>query len=357
MSPSHRSGPEIRDRTLRLHLAVLSTRTKLLRLDHLLRKYSRDQPRAPAGRTDGGRWIPPGGGQWASLGGPKPSPQEPRRTPLDGGGEVLTVRVRAGRDVWEDRHTVITPEGESRIFETSGDIQTIRDGQTGEVLSRATLSPQSAGSEATVQPAFLPAIPFAVAPAVVATIEAAALLATFLAARSAGFGKEPGSIAMRYDFAPDPGKKFPVVWVGKVDHRKLNDLCPLNPEIQAVTNEATKRLTALNPLLNKTKLGSLIHLDIGHTIQARHYPNVAVEFSLDKNSGKEVFYSELNSVRLDLFELTEDQMVCVYDYKTGKEGLSASRALLLARVAKMYFPTAKGIIMVQMRPQPGKPQP
>jgi hypothetical protein len=43
-------------------------------------------------------------------------------------------------------------------------------------------------------------------------------------------------------------------------------------------------------------------------------------------------------------------MVCVYDYKTGRRGLSATRALLLARLARIYFPDAKGVVIVQVRP-------
>lgn len=58
--PGSSAGQESRD--IRLLLAVLSAETKLIRLHRLLRKYSPDQPRAPAGQSDGGRWIGPGGG-------------------------------------------------------------------------------------------------------------------------------------------------------------------------------------------------------------------------------------------------------------------------------------------------------
>ena len=43
-------------------------------------------------------------------------------------------------------------------------------------------------------------------------------------------------------------------------------------------------------------------------------------------------------------------MVCVYDYKTGKRALSATRALLLARIAQLHFPDAKGVVIIQVRP-------
>lgn len=275
---------------------------------------------------------------------------------LDGGGEVLTLRIHSGRGEWDEQHTVITPDGESRIFENSGDTQTIRDGQTGEVLSRSTFAPDRAASEATVQPAFLPAVPFVapfvIEPAIAATIEAMLLLRTFLAARSAGFGEEPGTIAMRYDFEPDPDKKFPIVWVGRVDQPTLNQFCPHNQEVQAAVDESTRRLTILNPNMNKTRLGSLIHFDVGNKFIELNYPEIRVEFSLNKTTGDIVNYGAKDSVRTDIFEWAPDQMVCVYDPKTSKKGLEFDRALVLALAAKRHFPQSRGIIMIQVRPQP-----
>ncbi|KQP42653.1 hypothetical protein ASF49_02110 [Methylobacterium sp. Leaf104] len=271
---------------------------------------------------------------------------------LDGGGEVLSIQVRSGRGTWDERHAVVTPDGDSRVFENAGDVQTIRDGQSGEILSRSTFATDRAASDATIQPAFLPAAPFVVAPAVAATLEAAGMLFTVLAGRSAGLGKEPDSIALRYDFEPDPEKKFSVVWVGKVDQQALDQFCPHNEEVQAVTDDATRRLAALHPKLDKTRLGSLIHYDIGQTFKLRDYPEIKIEYSLDKATGDKANYGARDSVRLDLYELAPDQMVCVYDPKTGNEGLHPKRALVPARTAKRHFPTSRGIIMIQVRPRP-----
>lgn len=330
-----RNIAEVRD--LRLLLAVLRTETKLVRLRRALsRKYSPDQPRAPAGQNDGGRWVSGGGaggnpadqswdGGRASLDAADPETEAPKRTLLDGGGEVLTLRIRSGRGDWDEQHTVVTPDGDSRVFENNGDIQTIRDGQTDEVLSRSTFATAGSVPEATLQPAFAPAVPLAVA----TTIEAGALLFTYLLMRPDTFGRQPGRTAFRYDFQADQKNRLPSVWVGRVDQTTLNDYCPLNPEVQEVTDEATRRLKALNPHLTEPVLGSLIHYDIGGTFKARNYPNVRVEYSIDRTYGTRADYGEQNSVRLDLYEYTPSHMVCVYDYKTGRRGLSATRALLL----------------------------
>jgi hypothetical protein len=326
---------------IRLRLALLTTETKLLRVRHLMRKYDPNQPRVPAGQGGGGQWSP-------SVGASGSPTQTQQRTLLDGGGEVLTLRIRSGRDAGDEQHRVITPDGDSRLFENSKDVQTIRDGQSGEVLSRGTFTGSGTPPEATIRPVFLPLV---AAPAVATTLEAAALLFTYLLARGPSFGKAPGTTALRYDFEPDAGKKFPLIWVGPIHQTTLNQACPLNEEVQSVTNEAAKRLRALNPKLDNARLGNLIHYDIANTFDRLNYPNVRVELSLD-SVGKETGYGENNSVRLDLYELSPSNKVCVYDYKTGSKGLGGSRAMRLARTAKYHYPQSDGIIVIQVRPEP-----
>ncbi|GJE15484.1 hypothetical protein AIGOOFII_0179 [Methylobacterium marchantiae] len=352
---------------LRRQLALLATETKLIRLrQSLARKYDPAQPRAPAGQSDGGRWVGPGGGggdglidrlprgqaRWASLqGGTAQGSSTPEETTTEDGARILSLRIHSGRGEWDDQHAVVTPDGESRIFENSGETQTIRDGASGEVLSSGTFASPEPQAEATVQQVFLPAAPFVVAPAVAATLEAAALLFTYLEARKPGFGKAPGRTALRYDFDPDPDpeKKLPLIWVGQIDQARLDQACPRNAEVQAVTDEATKRLTALNPLLTRQQLGTMIHVDVAKTFTFKNYPDVRVELSIS-SAGEAVKYGKKDSVRLDLYELSPNQTVCVYDYKTGNEGLEPARALLLARIAKMHYPQARGMVIIQVRP-------
>ena len=47
---------------------------------------------------------------------------------------------------------------------------------------------------------------------------------------------------------------------------------------------------------------------------------------------------------------TPNRMVCVTDDRTGNRGLSATRALLLARIARVHIPDAKGVVIIQVRP-------
>lgn len=357
------SGNAAEARDLRLLLAVLRTETKLVRLRRSLsRKYSADQPRAPAGQSDGGQWVsdgggaggspidrlPRGGGRWASLDAGEPGSGAPQRTLLDG-GEVLTLRVRSGRGDWEEQHTVVTPDGESRIFETSGETQTIRDGQTGAVLSRTTFSPSGIAAEATIQPAFLPAVPFVVAPAVAATMEAAAFLFVVLRSRKDGFGTAFGMTAQGYKFDSEDKVSLPTPWVGRLSESDLSVACPRSEEVQRKTNEMAAEIKARFPKLTPQQFGNALHGGLAAYYGTPKDPDMRAELSLD-GTDKEARYGSPGTLRLDLFERTPRNMVCVYDYKTGGAEMTATRALQLAQAARLFHPSAQGIVIIQVKP-------
>lgn len=198
---------------LRNILAALALETKLIRLRRQLHaKGWETQPRGPAGQPNGGEWVQgSSNGQWALLQGDQPegeSPPDPTQlsesTTLKDGTHVLSIRIHAGRKPFDEQHTVIALDGESRIFETSGATQTIRDGQTGDVLSRSTFTATDLVSEPLVQPAFLPAVPLAIEGALAAveaarTLELALSLLAVLSARDDGFGTVLGLTAHEFD--------------------------------------------------------------------------------------------------------------------------------------------------------------
>jgi hypothetical protein len=62
---------------------------------------------------------------------------------VDRDGDAIASAVSEGdRDTpFDERHVVTAPGGTRTIFETTGRTQTIRDGETGETLARATWGP------------------------------------------------------------------------------------------------------------------------------------------------------------------------------------------------------------------------
>jgi hypothetical protein len=272
---------------LRHILAGLALETKLIRLKRQLQvKNWETQPRAPAGQPNGGEWVAaPINTQWASLqedrpGGPSrqdPPPLTESAT-LEDGTRVLSIRVHAGRKSFDEQHTVIAPDGESRVFETSGETQTVRDGKTGDVLSRTTFTPTGLVAEPIVQQAFAPALPLIAAP-VIATFELGLQLLTYLSARKDGYGTVLGLTAQEYKFGDDPQMNMPM-WIGRLSQAQLDDACPKAGEVQAIVDEVTARITARGGYANATQLGTMIHVEIARTINRKQDPNFVAELIL-----------------------------------------------------------------------------
>jgi hypothetical protein len=349
---------------LRNVLAGLALETKLIRLQRLIHgKGWETQPRAPAGQPDGGEWVPgPGDGQWASLhedqsGGATSQDPPPltESTTLEDGTRVLSVRIRPGRQPFEEHHTVTAPDGVSRIFETSGATQTILDGHTGDVLSRSTFTATDLASEPLVQPAFLPAVPLAIEGALAAveavrTLELALSLLAVLSARNDGFGTVLGLTA--HEFDPDSGSQPALIpWVGKLNQQALDGACPRNGEVLAMVNDVANTVRASGHYRNPTDFGNKVHIEVARRVNSQNDPDFTAEILIDR-SGQPLNPRRPGNLRLDLLENVEaTRTVCVYDHKTGNAEISMARAMQLAAAALRRYPYLRRIILIQVKPQ------
>lgn len=342
---------------LRHVLAGLTLETKLMRLQRQLQaKNWETQPRAPAGQPNGGQWVPaPIGAQWASFQEDRPSgpsrqdpPALTDSTTLEDGTRILSIRVHAGRKSFDERHTVTAPDGESRIFETSGETQTIRDGNTGEVLSRTTFAPTGLVAEPFAQPALAPALPLIAAP-VIATFELGLQLLTYLSAREDGYGTALGLTAQEYKTGDDPQMSMPI-WIGRLSQAQLDEACPRNGEVQAIVDEVTARVTAQGGYANATQLGTKIHVKIAQIINEKKDPNFVAELILAEWNKNQIFILP-GSKRSDVFERARIDTACIYDPKTGRRGWTPRRAVDTIKAAKRKFPEVVRFIMIQVRPR------
>lgn len=332
-------------------LARLSLETKLLRLEEVLRRKDwADQPRAPAGQSDGGRWVS-GGGSGVSrpqASGDASAPQSNQtqeQTVADDGTRVLSIRIRAGRGDFDAQHAVTAPDGESRLFQTAGANQVIRDGVSGEVLSRSTFTAHGPVSDAIVQPAFLAAVPATIA----RTLELATALFTVLSARKDGFGTVLGMTVQEYKPSPK-GSPVTVTWVGQPSLSDFNAACPRNGYVMALTDRVTARVKARGHNMSMQALGTRIHFEIAQEVKDLNDQNFKSELFIPKTVMPNRPAS-LGSVRLDLFERVRPGVVCIYDYKVGISGLDADRARDLALMAKHQFPETQQIMVIQVRPR------
>lgn len=317
-------------------LAGAALDREVIRLERTLRrKYSPDQPRAPAGQSDGGQWVPAGaagGSTGGRSGGSDGDVAGRERTLLDDGTQVLSIRIRAGRRDYDEQHIVTAPDGESRIFENSGLTQTIRDGATGAVLGRSTFTAAGAEPEAFVQSTFLPAIPLMAAKGV-ATVELAlALYAAYLSSKDdERFGKTVlGLSANEYSPDPNAGKELNSVYVGRVDQWTLDAACRENGTVESLTEQAVRSVRASEPHLNERDFGTKVHAYVANRIKEMKRLDFVAGYSRN-DEGKEVRYGELGSRRYDVFEQTSLNTICAYDIKTGKASLTVGRTAALIK--------------------------
>jgi hypothetical protein len=284
----------------------------------------------------------PSSGQSASLHEDRPgepSPQDPppltEITPLEDGTRVLSIRIHAGRQPFDGEHTVTAPDGESRAFETSGTTQTIRDGKTGEILSRTTFTPSGLVAQPIVHQAFAPALPLIAAP-VIATFELGLQLLTHLSAREDGYGTVLGLTAQEYKFGDDLQLSMPM-WIGRLSQAQLDEACPRAGEVQATVDEVTARVTARGGYADSAQLGTIIHVEIARIINRNHGSNFVAELILADldDKGKMILRG---SKRSDVFERPRIDTACIYDPKTGREGWTPKKPSLPSRRQSADFP-------------------
>ncbi|CAO4166892.1 PD-(D/E)XK endonuclease-like domain-containing protein [Methylorubrum populi] len=330
-------------------LAGAALDVKMLRLERALRhKFSPDQPRAPAGQPNGGRWIPADGAgsdDADTSHGTEGDVASRSQTLLDDGTRVLTLRIRSGQREYDRQDIVTAPDGQSRIFETSGLTQTIRDGATGAVLGRSTFTADGAEPEAFAQPAFAPAVPLGVA-----TVELALWLFSVLSSRNSLYSRTVLGLSA-HEFKPDPeGGGKPVVWVGPITRDKLDKACRRNAQVEEMTNRVARRVHATGLYTSPQAFGNKVHYEIAKEVKSLKDPDFKAEISLDRSS-IEILYGTEGSVRLDLLERGSRGTTCIYDYKTGNAQLDFKRAVKPALVAKAYFPGTLRFIVIQVKPR------
>jgi hypothetical protein len=359
---------------LRSELASANLMLAIYRLADVYRKYNPDQPRVPAGQ--------PGGGQWTSgSGSGGGGGAEPSRTTADESGEQpwsevansygedgslasQTVVNRDGStitsdfvptDDYDERHTVQLPGGEAFSFENDGATQTIRDAETGQILSKTTWGPDGPEAEPIIEPAFAPAVPFAtklfVEVGVPAAIVAAKTLYDWYSGPADG-GYDDGKRAVAsfraYDFDTADNARIAPDYVGRVDKKDVDDACPRHGEVQDRTDAAYDRAMQGITYPRPQERGTAIHKQLKDDIDALDDPNLRAEVSIrESQDGK----NKEGSIRTDVLERVGNGTVCVYDLKTGDEGLTRARSIQIARHVYKYYRDTTRILLIQIRPR------
>jgi hypothetical protein len=347
--------------------------------------FDPNQPRVPAGHSDGGQWTDEPGGD---------GPAVPRRgVVLDDSGEeawesvtstsrpdgtlaeqeVLNrdgsrIHSQFSRDAriagWDERHTVILPDGQEITFEQSGAVQRTYDAD-GRPMGAAVWTNDGPEPLAEVQPAFLAAIP----PAVATTVELALILGTWLAGRNGPAGIAVVSFPADVYRPPRPEEKPEPVFVGRLTEDELKKACDRYVDVQEFTDGAAAGARRERKDWTPTGFGTEVHKRVAHTVNGdppKHgpknpqYPNFMAEFSALKaeaavkadQQAPPPGYGQKDTIRVDVLENRRDEKtVCVYDIKTGERVLSKARIEEIVGAVYARYQETLRIIITEIRPR------
>jgi hypothetical protein len=342
--------------------------------------YDPNQPRVPAGHRDGGQWTRTGGSgapasarreavvdhgkqeTWGSYVDTYRSDgtlAEQRVFNRDGSRIVSEFKAPGSPGDWDERHTVVLADGSKVIFQTSGDVQEIYDGD-GNLISASVWTKDGPQSLPVGQLAFLgPAVSIGarVGPEAARAITAAGLvLFAWLSSRKDRDGTAVFAFkATKYEKKTGPKGQAELSWVGYVKREELRDVCDKLEDVQGFTDEAVKKVRENEEYKGPASFGSRVHKVIADMVRAKNNPDFQPEVSVIK-SILEAEYGEKDSVRMDAYENHRKiSTVCVYDPKTGKRGLSFPRMTELAGAALRLFKyEAQHFIVIEVRPGQGQ---
>lgn len=135
--------------------------------------------------------------------------------------------------------------------------------------------------------------------------------------------------------------------------------CKLMPEVQEWTDSAALALAPIRTTSGPQAWGTAVHSAINQKVIAlrsmfpARYANVHSEISISSegnHSGTEdgsVHYGRRETSRLDILEIVDETIACIYDIKTGKRGLHFGRAEdFVRRVSKI--PGVETVVVVQV---------
>ncbi|WP_316354981.1 phage minor head protein [Devosia sp.] len=151
----------------------------------------------------------------------------------------------------------------------------------------------------------------------------------------------------------------PVLVTEVISKEQVTQWCPHAAEVQSFIDLAAQEWAPLVPTMNPAVLGTNIHMSAKRLLDAAKsafpalYANTFAEVSLDLDQVEDpdaigVTYGTANSTRLDVLELVSPEMGCVYDYKTGKAGLTTARILKIIEAWNHRFPGVP-VVIIEMR--------
>lgn len=362
-------------RAARLRVLRLRDELCLIRRDHFHRKYNPNQPRVPSGNAGGGQWTSGAGGGggssaadplspdgsslgadtgWSSLGeGWNEDGSIFEQAVTDGQGTTIRSEYAASRAAgFDERQTVIQPDGNKTSFETTGNVQSIyHGGPEGDLVARTTWTASGPEPDATVQPAYADkALPMIIGGGVA--------LFNWQSQLNGSDGQQAVIGFNARDYRPgfSTSGALELLYSGSVTQEEAELACRRLTDVQTLADRAANAAGAPELYPSRAAYGTSVHTGFAKFVKDLHDSNFDAERSYIKEraegaSGGEVSYGYPGSIRVDAYEYRRDGTLCVYDLKTGLANLPDRRAEIIANAAAMGFKPVLRVIVVAVRPK------
>jgi hypothetical protein len=141
----------------------------------------------------------------------------------------------------------------------------------------------------------------------------------------------------------------------------VNRVCKRLEWVQRMTDGIAVAERPFKDTMSPTQYGTRIHAMLKEEIDVLRDPNFRAEVSYLKwleekmqanepPAPSELTYGAKGSIRIDVLEKTDRETVCVYDIKTGRQGLSPARFNEIRRSVFNAYKDAQHIIITEVRP-------
>lgn len=153
-----------------------------------------------------------------------------------------------------------------------------------------------------------------------------------------------------------PGTKAKAT-VELLTKNEVKKYCPEIGIVQSLANEAVKQAGPRSDYETPWLFGTAAHTNLKNLAKA-YYPNVltpeesylkfAEEVAADENPDYLARYGLKNTVRIDILGPEQDNRVCVYDFKTGRAGISVPRAIEMRNAVHKTYDKHTDVIIVEI---------
>ena len=163
----------------------------------------------------------------------------------------------------------------------------------------------------------------------------------------------PGTTVVQFtsrEYAPSAADPFDLAMTRTLSRSETQSYCPSLGMVQELTDRVDRDVRLEHPEYSPQQHGTEVHLRLKNLVDDNPNRGLKAEQSFLKGDD-EAPYGSKGSFRLDFLEKLEPRAVCIYDYKTGRSGLSLARATEMAVEAyTAYRQTFSRYIIVEVRP-------